>query len=121
MSAILADVLGVAMLLVFNDKVVAVGLSAILADVLGVVMLLVFCEFVAVDIPPILVDVVGTVGCRGAVEEITWQFTAASILLYYNMGVKMCIYAINRTVFLFYTHLVTSITNLVHVFNLEQM
>ena len=112
------------MLLVFNDKVVAVGLSAILADVLGVAMLLVFCEFVAVDIPAILVDVVGTIGCRGAVEEITWQFTAASILLYYNMGVKMCIYAINMyicTVFLFYTHLVTSITSLVHVFNLEQM
>ena len=87
------DVLGVALLL---DKVVAVDLSAILADVLGVPMLMVFCEFVAVDIPAIFVDVVGTIGCRGAVEEITWQFRA-SILLYYTMhGRQKCIYAINR-------------------------
>ena len=81
------DVPGVAIPLVLS-KVVAVDLSAIFADdlsaifadVLGVAILVALCGFVAVDIPAILADVVGIIGCRGAEKEITWQFTAASIV-----------------------------------------
>ena len=72
------DVPGVAIPLVLSK--VAVDLSAIFADVLGVAIPVALCGFVAVDIPAILADVVGIIGCRGAEEEITWQFTAASIV-----------------------------------------
>ena len=90
LSAIFADVLGVAILLLLS-KVVAVDLSAIFADVLGVAILLLLSEVVALDLSAIFADVVGITGCRGAVEEITWQFTAASILVYCIMGVKECV------------------------------
>ena len=112
------DVLGVAIPLLLS-KIVAVDLSAIFADVLGVAIPVALCEFVAVDIPAILADVVGIIGCRGAVEEITWQFTAASILVYSTMGVKECV-DILSVVYLYSIPVSQSSGYLMHAFTPER-